>query len=496
MVERLNGVDEAVLARLGAALGLGGMRAAEPRDLEEPRGRYHGQAAAVLRPDSAAALAAAVRVCAEARVGIVPRSGGTGLVGGQVREDGPPAVLVSFERMARIRSVEPAGNVLVAEAGVVLAEVQAAAQAAGRLFPLSLASEGSAQIGGLLATNAGGLGVLRYGNARDLCLGIEAVLADGTVLNTLSPLVKNNLGYDLRNLLIGSEGTLGLITAGSLKLYPRPEETATAWVAVPGPEAALELLSRMRAALGGAVSAFELIHAAGLGFIAEMLPARALPPAAPTAWVVLTEVADARAADVPSRLEAVLAAAMEAGIAADALVAQTDAQRATFWGVRESIPEANRLIGAVTSHDVALPTGRIAEFIRAADEAVAAIDPELRVNCFGHLGDGNLHYNTFPPRGRGRADYEALRARITRTVHDLVAEMGGSVSAEHGVGRLKVADLERYGDPGKLAVMRSIKRALDPEGILNPGAVLDPWGGNAPPSGGGGKGARYPDWRV
>jgi FAD/FMN-containing dehydrogenase len=292
------------------------------------------------------------------------------------------------------------------------------------------------------------------------------------VLNALSPLVKNNLGYDLRNLLIGSEGTLGLITAASLRLHPRPEETATAWIAVQSPAAALELLARMRLALGSAISAFELMHVAGLAFLSEALPAQPQPPALGTDWIVLAEAADARAAGIPARLEAVLAAALEAGVATDALLAQTDAQRATFWGVRETIPEANRLIGAVASHDVALPVARLAGFIEAAGAAVAAIDPALRVNCFGHLGDGNLHYNVFPPRGRNRAAYEAQRAGITRVVHDLVAGMGGSVSAEHGVGRLKVADLERYADPGKLAAMRAIKRALDPLGIMNPGAVL------------------------
>ncbi len=473
MIGGLNAADDALIARLTEALGPAGVRAVEPRDLEEPRGRFHGQAAAVLRPDSTEALAAVVRMCASARVGIIPRSGGTGLVGGQLLEAGPAPVIVSFERMARIRAVEPAGNVLVAEAGVVLAGVQRAAREAGRLFPLSLASEGSAQIGGLLATNAGGIGVLRYGNARDLCLGIEAVLADGTVLNGLSPLIKDNLGYDLRHLLIGSEGTLGLITAASLRLYPLPEETATAWVAVASPAAALDLLARMRDALGGAVTAFELIHARGLAFLAEVLPVQPQPPALGTDWVVLTDAASARAAAIPARLETVLAAAMEDGAATEALIAQSESQRAVFWGVREAIPEANRLIGAVASHDVSLPTVRLAEFIERAGAAVAAIDPELRVNCFGHLGDGNLHYNVFPPRGRTREAYEPIRARVTRSVHDLVAAMGGSVAAEHGVGRLKVADLVRYADPGKLAAMRAIKRALDPEGIMNPGAVLD-----------------------
>lgn len=472
MSTTLNAADAGLLERLAEVLGPGGTRQPEARDLEEPRGRYHGQAAAVLRPDTTAALAAAVRLCAEARVGIIPRSGGTGLVGGQVFTDGPAPVIVSFERMTRIREVDPTGNVLFAEAGAVLADVQAAARGAGRLFALSLASEGSAQIGGLLAANAGGIGVLRYGSARDLCLGIEAVLADGTVLNGLSPLVKDNFGYNLRHLVIGSEGTLGLITAASLRLHPLPEETATAWVAVPSPAAALELLGRMRAALGGSISAFELIHAQSLSIIAETMPEWPRPPALESEWIVLMEAADARAAEVPARLEEALAEAMVAGVALDVLVAQSEAQRGVFWGVREVIPEANRLIGAIASHDLSLPISKVGEFVTTAGGALAAIDPDLRVNCFGHVGDGNLHYNVFPPKGRDRGEYDPIRTRITRVLHDLVATMGGSVAAEHGVGRLKAADLERYADPGKLAAMRAIKQALDPRGILNPGAVL------------------------
>jgi FAD/FMN-containing dehydrogenase len=362
--------------------------------------------------------------------------------------------------------------VLVAEAGCILAEVQAAARAAGRLFPLSLASEGSARIGGLLATNAGGIGVLRYGNARDLCLGVEAVLGDGTVVEGLGRVVKDNMGYDLRHLLIGAEGTLGLITAASLRLFPQPAETATAWVAVGSPTAALELLAALREALGGAISAFELMHAQGLAFLAEELPQVPQPPAPPTKWLVLVEAGEAAGAAVGARLEAALGAALEVGLAEDVLIAQSEAQRAVFWGVREAIPEANRQIGAISSHDIALPPSRLPEFIERGGPLVAGFDSSLRVNCFGHLGDGNLHYNVFPPRGRPRSDYEALRVPVKEAVHELVHALGGSVGAEHGVGRLKVGDLVRFGDPGKVAAMRAIKRALDPAGILNPGAVL------------------------
>jgi FAD/FMN-containing dehydrogenase len=472
MTAPLNPADGAVLERLAAALGPSGVAPAEPRYLEEPRGRFRGRAAAVLRPASTAQVAAAVAVCAAARVGIVPYSGGTGLVGGQVSGEGPLPVVMSFERMARIRDLDLADGVLVAEGGCVLADVQAAARDAGRLFPLSLASEGSARIGGLLATNAGGVNVLRYGNARDLCLGVEAVMADGSVVHGLGRLIKDNMGYDLRHLLIGAEGTLGLITAASLRLFPLPAETATAWIAVASPAAALELLGAMRGALGGAISAFELMHVQGLAFLAEVLPQVPVPPAMPGDWVVLADVADAEDAGIGARLEAVLARALGDGAAGSALIAQSDAQRAVFWGVRESIPEANRLIGAVSSHDIALPAGLIAEFIARGGPAIAAIDPQLRINCFGHLGDGNLHYNVFPPRGRSRNEYDSLRDTVRLTVHDLTHALGGSVGAEHGVGRLKTGDLVRYSDPGKLAAMRAIKVALDPAGILNRGAVL------------------------
>jgi FAD/FMN-containing dehydrogenase len=462
--------DQDLLSRLEAALGPGSVAAPEPRFLEEPRGRLAGVAAAVLRPRDTAGVAAAVRLCAEARVGIVPYAGGTGLVGGQVSLAATRPVVLTVERLSAIREVDPDDNVLTAEAGAILVDVQAAAESRGRLFPLSLASEGSARIGGLLATNAGGIGVLRYGSARDLCLGVEAVLADGTVLNGLSHLRKDNTGYDIRGLLVGSEGTLGIITAASLRLFARPGETATAWVAVAGPTAALELLGRLRDALGETVSAFEIMHAQGLAFLAETMPEVPLPLQGMPDWSVLIEAG--AEPGIGDRMEAALADALERGLLDDALVAQNEAQRAAFWRVRESIPEANRRIGAVASHDISVPPGRIAEFVGRGREALDVIDPGLRVNCFGHLGDGNLHYNVFRAAGRSWGDYEPVRERVVEAVHDLAHALDGSISAEHGIGRLKTADLVRYGDPGKLAAMRAIKTALDPLGILNPGAVL------------------------
>lgn len=472
MSEDLNSADDALVARLTEVLGPDAVRPPEPRYLEEPRGRYHGRAAAVLRPASTEAVAQAVRICAEARVAVVPYSGGTGLVGGQTLEAGPVPVLLSLERMNRIRNIDVTDGVLTAEAGCILADVHSAAEEEGRSFPLTLASEGSARIGGLLGTNAGGIHVIRYGNARDLCLGVEVVLADGTIIHGLSRVVKDNMGFDLRNLIVGSEGTLGIITAASLRLFPRLSETATAWLSVASPEAALTLLNRLRGALGGTISAFELISTQGLEFLAETMPQVPLPPAMKGDWRILVEADDGPGGNLMERLEQALGYATEVGLVFDALVAQNEGQRASFWQVRETIPEANRAIGAISSHDISVPPSRLPEFVARTGPAIAAYDPKLRINCFGHLGDGNLHYNIFPGRGEERGRYESIRGDVSRTVHDLVHELGGSIAAEHGVGRLKVGDLERYGDPGKLAAMRAIKRALDPIGILNPGAVL------------------------
>jgi FAD/FMN-containing dehydrogenase len=472
MPSDLNPADAGFAARLADALGPDRVRPPEPRHLEEPRGRLQGRAAAVVLPRSTDELAAAVRLCAASRVGIVPYAGGTGLVGGQVATDGPAPVILSVERLVKVREVNTDDDVAVAEAGVILADLQAAARDAGRLFPLSLAAEGTCRIGGNLATNAGGLNVLRYGNSRDLCLGIEAVMADGSVLHGLSRLRKDNTGYDLRHLLIGSEGTLGIITAASLRLFPLPEDAATAFVAVPSPAAAIDLLHALQARLGGAISAFELMQGQGHRFLAEQLPGVALPFPGPPDWTVLVEATGGRDAGLGPALEAGLADALESGRISDALIAQNAGQRAAFWSVREHIPEANRRVRAISHHDLAVPLSRIGAFVEAAPARLAAIAQGLRINCFGHLGDGNLHYNVFAPEGRDRSDYDTLGPRITETVHDLVHELGGSVSAEHGIGRIKAGDLARYGDPAELAAMRAIKQALDPLGILNPGALF------------------------
>ncbi|QFS81870.1 putative FAD-linked oxidoreductase [Roseivivax sp. THAF40] len=468
----LASADQSFLCALAAQLPEDTIRPADARFHEEPRGRWRGAASHVALPRTTSEVATIVAHAHAARVPLVPYGGGTGLVGGQIApEGGAVPLLVSLERMSAIRAVHPDENVLIAEAGAILLDVQNAAREANRLFPLSLASEGSARIGGLLGTNAGGVNVLRYGNARDLCLGLEAVMPDGTVWNGLRRLRKDNTGYDLRNLLIGAEGTLGIITAAVLKLSPIPARTGTALLVVDSPRAALDLLARARDRLGDGISAFELMSGTGYDFLRETIPELRQPFEASPDWSVLIEVGLPEGLDPAEALEAVFADALEAGLVSDGLIAQSDSQRQDFWAIRERIPEANRHIGAISSHDISVPISEIPDFI---PEGIARLKEigAFRVNCFGHLGDGNLHYNVFPMPGRNRDEHENSRDAIKRVIHDLVHEMGGSVSAEHGIGRLKVADLERYQDPAKLAAMRAIKSALDPQGIMNPGAVL------------------------
>lgn len=439
--------------------------------LEEPRGIFTGVGGLLLAPNSTRDVSEIIKLCNHFEVGIIPYGGGTGLVGGQVAEDVPAPVILSLERMNKIRSIETADNTIIVEAGVTLAGIQETADDADRLFPLSLASEGSCQIGGNLSTNAGGVGVLRYGNARDLCLGLEAVLPDGSIWNGLKRLRKDNTGYDLKNLIIGAEGSLGIITAASLKLYPKPQYFVTGFLQIRDPDAALELLEKCQTILGGMISACELIHHQGVAFLRETLPQVRIPFAQDAEWMLLLEAGVTGDFDANAALENLLAEGFESGLVTDALMAQNEAQRQDFWALRETIPAANRLIGAIYSHDISVPVGKIPEFIHRANQAVARLG-DFRVNCFGHVGDGNLHFNIFPPKGRERSEYQDHKDAIKSAVYVLVDELGGSVSAEHGIGRLKRDDLQRYSDPTKLAAMRSIKTALDPKGIMNPGAVL------------------------
>ncbi|SMX42255.1 FAD-binding oxidoreductase [Maliponia aquimaris] len=467
----LSPADDSFAHRLAALLPDDSLRPAEPRHREEPRGRWTSVATWAALPRSTQEVATIVRTCAETGTGLLPYGGGTGLVGGQLMPEGPAPLLLSLERMSAIRAIYPEENVLVAEAGAILADVQQAAQDVDRLFPLSLASEGSARIGGLLSTNAGGVNTLRYGNARDQVLGLEAVLPDGSVWHGLKRLRKDNTGYDLRHLLLGAEGTLGVITAACLKLSPRPTAFGTALLTVRDPAAAIALLAMARSQMGEAVSAFELMSRMGFDFLAQTLPDLRQPWKEPPQWSVLIEIGLGRGQDPAEALETLFAEAHEAGLVSDGIVAQSEAQAQDFWALREHIPEANRRIGAVSNHDISVPLGAIPEFICRAEEVLAQLG-DFRINCFGHVGDGNLHHNVFPMPGRTRADHVNQRDAIKRAIHDLVDALGGSVSAEHGIGRLKVDDLERYGDPAKLAAMRAIKAALDPKGIMNPGAVL------------------------
>ncbi|WP_306152342.1 FAD-binding oxidoreductase [Roseovarius sp. MMSF_3281] len=467
----LNPVTPAFVDTLRAALSEGAIREVTPNYLEEPRGRWAGHAGVVVAPGNTEEVAEVIRLAHTAAMPVIPYGGGTGLVGGQIVSDGPAPIVLSLERMRAIRGLYPEENAMVVEAGAILTDVHEAALGADRLYPLSIAAKGSARIGGLLATNAGGVNVLRYGNARELCLGIEAVLPDGQIYHGLKRLRKDNAGYDLKDLLIGGEGTLGVITAATLRLAPRPAGEGTALMVVESPEAALSLLSLARDHMGEGVSAFELIHRAGLEFLAETLPDIRQPFAELPEWFVLIDVGLARGLDPAETLETLFGEALEAGLVSDGVIAQSEAQRHEFWEVREQIPEANRLVGSISSHDISLPMGAIPEFITTAPQHIAKLG-DFRINCFGHLGDGNLHYNVFPAPGERRAEYLHLRDEVKRVVHDLVHAMEGSVSAEHGIGRLKVEDLERYGDGAHLSAMRAIKAALDPMGIMNPGAVL------------------------
>ena len=468
----LNPADAEFVNRLQHSLPDDQVRAPDVRYLQEPRNRWTGKAGCVVLPRSVQDVALVVQACARSRVGIVPWGGGTGLVGGQVLPDGPAPVILSLERLNQIQGIWPEENVMIAGAGAILQDVQERAKEHDRLFALSLASQGSARIGGLLSTNAGGVNVLRYGNARDQVLGLEAVLPDGSIWNGLKRLRKDNTGYDLRHLLMGAEGTLGIITAASLKLAPRPATSGTAMMVVRSPAAALTLLGMVRDIVGEQVSAFELIHGQGLRFLDETVPETRQPFGTDRPeWSVLIELGLAQGQDAQAALETVFLRGHEAGLVSDGVIAQSAAQATDFWAVREMIPEANKRVGAISSHDVSVPLSDIARFIDEGMRRLATLGP-LRINAFGHLGDGNLHYNVYPPKGKARSDYAKIVPQIQRMVHDLADEFGGSVSAEHGIGRLKVDDLQRYGDPAKLGAMRAIKSALDPNGIMNPGAVL------------------------
>ena len=444
---------------------------ADANYLEEPRGRYKSNPMPVIKPRTTKQVSEIIYFCNQNNIGVIPYAGGTGLVGGQTIKSDKDIILLSVERMQSIRDILPEENIIIVEAGAILENVRQAANDIDRLFPLALASQGSCRIGGNLATNAGGVQVLRYGNTRDLCLGIEAVLPDGSILNGLKRLRKDNTGYDIRNLLIGSEGTLGIITAACLKLFPKPKETITGVLEISSPEIAIKTLSDLQAKLDSSITAFELIHKQSYNFLSEVCPDVKIPFNKHPEWSILIELSGGMGSNLESRLFEGIEELLIKGLINDALIAQSEKQANEFWNLRENIPEANRRIGSISNHDISLPISLIPKFIDEMPYAMVHLG-DLRINCFGHLGDGNLHYNVFPPHGKNKNDYQHLREEIKTIIHDKINEFGGSVSAEHGIGRLKIDDLEKYGDPIKLMAMRSIKNAIDPKGIMNPGAVL------------------------
>ncbi|HZV55760.1 MAG TPA: FAD-binding oxidoreductase [Rhodocyclaceae bacterium] len=438
--------------------------------LTDWRGRYTGTALAIVRPRTTAEVAEVVRLCAQAGVAMVPQGGNTGLCGGGIPCGGE--VVVSLTRLNRVRAIDVANNTITVEAGCTLVAVQEAAASADRLFPLSLAAEGTATIGGNLATNAGGVQVLRYGNARELTLGLEVVLPDGRIWNGLRGLRKDNTGYDMKHLFIGAEGTLGLITAAVLKLYSRPRCTATAWAGVSKPAAAVALLTRLRERIGGRITAFELVSRPALDLVLRHIPDSRDPLPGQSPWQVLIELSDTMASDLAGALGDLLADAVAAGEASDAVIAQSEAQTQALWALRENISEAQRIEGISIKHDISLPVSRIAEFIARSDAALAAAFPGVRIVCFGHVGDGNLHYNQSKPAAQDNAAFIGQTAAVNRIVHDLVAELGGSISAEHGLGQLKRQEILRYKSETEMDMMRAVKQALDPRGLMNPGKVL------------------------
>lgn len=441
--------------------------------LTDWRGRYTGDALAVVFPADTAQVADVVMVCARAGVAIVPQGGNTGLCGGATPRARERAVVVNLSRMNRIRAVDTENNALLVEAGCTLATIQEAAERVDRFFPLSLASEGSCQIGGNLSTNAGGVQVLRYGNMRDLVLGLEVVLPDGRVWDGLRALRKDNTGYDLKHVFVGAEGTLGIITAAVLKLFPRPRARATAWVSVPDPRAAVRLLNALQVSCGDRVTAFEIMGRAALELVVKHIPGSRAPLDPLPPWSVLVELGDTvERGSVSDLLEAALADALEGECIIDAVLARSLAQTQALWAMRENISEAQRIEGVSIKHDVSVPVSRVAAFIDEADAVLRARWPDVRIVVFGHIGDGNLHYNLSRTEAIDNEGFIALTPEINRVVHDLVDRLGGSISAEHGLGQLKREEITRYKSAVELELMRTLKRAIDPDGIMNPGKVL------------------------
>ena len=436
------------------------------------RRRYRGAARCVVRPGSTAEVAAVVRACSAAGVAMLPQGGNTSHCGASIPDKSGKTVLISLSRLNKIRAVDAANNTITVEAGCVLQNLQEAALAVDRLFPLSLAAEGSCQIGGNLSTNAGGVQVLRYGNARELVLGLEVVLPDGEVWNGLRGLRKDNTGYDLKQLFIGAEGTLGIITAAVVKLFPLPRSTATAWLAIASPQAAIGLLNGLQAAFGAMLTACELVSDISLGMVLKHIPG-AQPPLEKSPWYLLVELSGSGEEDaLRDTLATFLEPALENGTISDAVLAQSVDQAKRLWNLRESISEAQKIEGFSIKHDISVPVSRIPEFLERAGAALQHAWPGIRIVAFGHVGDGNLHYNQSKPEAGENAAFIAAQPQVNEMVHDIVHQLGGSISAEHGIGQLKREEILRYKSPLEMQMMRTIKQAFDPRGLMNPGKVV------------------------
>lgn len=441
--------------------------------LTENRGLYHGASPLVLKPGSTAEVSAILKLASETGTAIVPVSGRTGLVGGQVPREESQDVLLSLERMNKIREVDPVADVIVADGGAILADVQKAAEAHDRLFPLSLGSEGSCRIGGNLATNAGGTAVLAYGNMRQLCLGLEVVLPTGEIWDGLRRLKKDNSGYDLRDLFIGAEGTLGVITGAVLKMYPRPRGKQVAYVGLSSPEAALQLFEKASQRCGSALTGFELMPRIGIEFTTRHIPGVRDPLASVHPWYALVDISTSDSAETAeTMMQELLAEAFEAGLVSDAAIAASLAQQDAFWHLRESMSDVQKPEGGSIKHDVSVPVSRIPTFLAEADAAVHALIPDARICAFGHLGDGNIHYNISQPVGADKAAFIARWREVNAVVHAVVHRHTGSISAEHGVGQLKRDELAASRPAIETELMRRIKQAFDPAGIMNPGKVI------------------------
>ncbi|MCE2677103.1 MAG: FAD-binding oxidoreductase [Burkholderiaceae bacterium] len=468
----MNGLIDSLRQICGEAhvLSGGGLTAYE-RDW---RGREHGKALCVVRPAHTKEVSAVVKACAAVGVAMVPQGGNTGLVMGSTPDTSGQEVVISLQRMNKVRHIDIANATLTAEAGCILQHLQQTADQSGFLLALSLASEGSCTLGGNLASNAGGTQVLRYGNTRDLCLGLEVVTAQGDVWSGLSGLRKDNTGYDLRHLFIGSEGTLGIITAATMKLFPKPAAQRTAWAAVPSVQAALDLLGLAQQHLGAGLTGFEMMSQAALGLVARHFPALKVPFWQEAPYCVLLELSDTESeSHAEQRLEQLLGIALDKNVASEVVIAQSLSQSRELWQVRESISSAQAAEGLNIKHDISLPVSAIPAFVKQTDTALANALPGLRIVNFGHLGDGNLHYNIQCPEGADAAHFlKTNEPQVNDMVYDAVMSFGGSVSAEHGIGRLKVESLPHYKDPVALQLMRNIKQALDPQKLMNPGRVL------------------------